>query len=302
MARLISILSCMLILSGCESRTPSNATASASGSVREAAQQMAKSASYLFVQEGTRGAFRPARDSSPAAIVLWGGKGLTTWFTDRPARDAGVMPTSLLFAEWARGNDSFKADPPNAALVISEPAGESQVYAMEVLTPAYEPLSNAVAYEVRPLSEGWPAANGKKTARPLSEIPARFGNAVLFIDPSEGWCLFAYGESCESALCDPLIPFAFNKAKCNAERNPPQPPQPPPPPVTPQCTDGQLASGAPGNWTCSPPATVLNCGVGRDPYPIRLQPPYWVCESDFVRTAPLPFGAKGKTAPPQGRR
>jgi hypothetical protein len=234
-------------------------------------------------EDDGKGRFKPAKDSSPASIVLWGGKGLTTWFTDRPVRDAGTISTGLLIAGWSRGIDSFKADPPNAALVIHDSSGESQVYAMEILAPAYEPMSKTVAYQVRPLASGWPVTAGKKTVHQLLEIPARFGSAVLFIDPSNNWCLFAYQESCASAVCDPTKPTIFNQAQCNAQYN--QAPEPSYPPLGPQCSDGSFATGGVNTswagWTCKPPATLLKCQPGQRPSAFRWYPPVWRCESEF---------------------
>lgn len=42
------------------------------------------------------------------------------WFTDRPDRESGAITTQMLADEW--GDDgTFRADPPNAALVLHEP-------------------------------------------------------------------------------------------------------------------------------------------------------------------------------------
>lgn len=288
---LLAIVS-SLFLAACGGSGVQSTEASGSTAV-DSAKRVSRNASYLFVQEATRGAFKPANDSSPAQLVLWGGKGLTTWFTDRPVRDAGVMHTDLFVASWSRGKDSFKADPPNAALVVQDSAGQSQAYAMEILASVYEPISKTVAYQVRPLASGVPVTGHTKNARALSEVPARFGDAALFIDPSESWCMFAYQESCEQAVCDPLKPLAYNKAQCNAQQNPAVPQNPPVTPP-PQCSDGSFATWSSGNWKCTPPATVLNCGVGRAPVPYSFSPPFWLCEADFAVHGPTGFSAKAK--------
>ena len=39
------------------------------------------------------------------------------YFSDRPVRKAGFITMTQFMGDWAKGNDSFKANPPNAAIV-----------------------------------------------------------------------------------------------------------------------------------------------------------------------------------------
>ena len=67
---------------------------------------------YLFVQ-------------SAGGVTLSGGRlelrgvtPATVYFSDRPERIAGHVPTASFVAQWGAGEDSFAATPPNAALSI----------------------------------------------------------------------------------------------------------------------------------------------------------------------------------------
>jgi hypothetical protein len=54
-------------------------------------------------------------------------------FADRPVRAAGHVLTTHLLEEWATGNESFAADPPNATVSVFSPDGSSLHDAVVVL-------------------------------------------------------------------------------------------------------------------------------------------------------------------------
>jgi hypothetical protein len=53
-------------------------------------------------------------------IRLNGVSPTTLFFSDRPDRVTGHIPTSDFIAEWGVGDDSFATDPPNALLSLFE--------------------------------------------------------------------------------------------------------------------------------------------------------------------------------------
>ncbi len=53
-------------------------------------------------------------------ITLEGVSAATLWFSDRPYRLTGHVPTDEFVASWDQGDDSFAEDPPNALLSIFE--------------------------------------------------------------------------------------------------------------------------------------------------------------------------------------
>lgn len=247
---------CLLLLSAC-SAEPGPATAAT-----DSLQSQTGSA-FLFVQQASSGALALGRDTMPDVLVLFGVDDATTWFTDRPRRDAGVMTTSAFLAAWGLGTDSFREDPPNAALVLESDSGLRTVFAIEVFNPQYDSATGTLAYHIRPLA-GNPPVLLTGSQRHVRESPAQFRNVSLFIDPDENWCLFAYGESCESAYCDARYPLIFDKDKCQAEGQPPAPTWGPPP----TCPAGQTAiKYAQGGWGCvtpSPPVPIT-CPQGCTP-------------------------------------
>lgn len=115
---------------------------------------MPANASLLFTQQADKAVVAKGPTGN-LTLRLQGIKKLTTWFTDRPERLAGVMPT----ADFADGfADAFGTVPPNAALVgtvdgrqvsvvleLDDPAleGDDLVYAVkatETETPAFDAL------------------------------------------------------------------------------------------------------------------------------------------------------------------
>ncbi|HAC79150.1 MAG TPA: hypothetical protein DCG06_02560, partial [Deltaproteobacteria bacterium] len=59
----------------------------------------------------------------------------TGWFTDRPYREAGQIPTEEFLTLWDEGENSFADDPPNADFTCSV-NGEVVNYVLELQNPA----------------------------------------------------------------------------------------------------------------------------------------------------------------------
>lgn len=80
--------------------------------------------SLLFVFEGRDVTVKPIageRGSFTFRMPITQSNKRVTWFTDRPDRDAGRMTMDSLVALWQDDEtDSFKNEPPNAALTIGE--------------------------------------------------------------------------------------------------------------------------------------------------------------------------------------
>jgi hypothetical protein len=88
----------------------------------------------------------------------------TLFFSDRPDRVAGHVPSEEFVASWDKGPDSFSKDPPNAVLSIFD--GDE---VDEVVLVLREPLLAVghLVYKVDILD---------------GEIPAKGGPSALFID------------------------------------------------------------------------------------------------------------------------
>ena len=130
----------------------------------------------MFVQTATRGTFDEGR------LTLRGVTRDVAWFTDRPARDSGVVS----FAAFRRGLFSRGQPAPNAALDVSG-SGPSGVVALELRRPRYDARRGTVSYAVKRLRR-LGGSRMEHLAGRLSKrrIPRRFGSASLFVDGLAG--------------------------------------------------------------------------------------------------------------------
>jgi len=93
-------------------------------------------------------------------------------FADRPVRAAGHVLTTHLLEEWATGNESFAADPPNATVSVFSPDGSSVRDAVVVLkTPKLE--GDRLTFDVDVLEGELKGADG-----PAAVFIDRFGFAA----------------------------------------------------------------------------------------------------------------------------
>ena len=90
---------------------------------------------------------------------------LVIYFSDRPDRIAGHESLRSFVNDWARGSNSFKADPPNATLSVFDEEGNKNAV-IEINNPKLN--NNTITFEVR-LLEG--------------SIPKSFEASSLFVDP-----------------------------------------------------------------------------------------------------------------------
>ena len=115
----------------------------------------------LFVQSATSG-------SSDGKTLTLNGVPSTLYFSDRPQRIAGHMQTDSFVAEWAKGKDSFKSNPPNAVLSV---LGENGVIDSTVKLSNPQLKGDQISYQLEVL-DGTP--------------PMQFKSASLFIDGHAG--------------------------------------------------------------------------------------------------------------------
>jgi len=110
-----------------------------------------------------------------------------TWFTDRPVRDSGFIPTVEFTRKWK--STTFVTDPPNVALVMRNPSGRTDTLVAVLSQPAVS-ASGTFTAQLRLLSaEEVQALTGslaRHAARSITTVPARFTAAALFIDDMKG--------------------------------------------------------------------------------------------------------------------
>ena len=118
---------------------------------------------FLFVQSADSGSLQNGK-------LMLNGAGSTIYFSDRPNRIGGHIPTKKFVENWNKGSDTFKADPPNGVLSIFTAEGVQNA-AVELTQPEWQ--GNTLSYSVRVLG---------------GQIPPTFQEASLFIDSSNaGW-------------------------------------------------------------------------------------------------------------------
>lgn len=117
-------------------------------------------ADFLFVQTAQGMTF----DAGSQRLTLTGVSPVTLFFTDRPERVAGNMPTAKFVPFWSEGPDSFQSDPPNADVSIVED-GQLRQTVVELQDPRLD--GDALSYAVKVI-EG--------------EMPATGAEVSLFID------------------------------------------------------------------------------------------------------------------------
>lgn len=97
-----------------------------------------KEPGYLLVLSATSGSLK-------GNILTLNGVPNVIYFTDRPARKAGHLSLSNFVRMWDKGKDSFKTDPPNAALSVLK-EDEAKTVVVELM--GVEQKSGSVVFKV----------------------------------------------------------------------------------------------------------------------------------------------------------
>jgi hypothetical protein len=170
---------------------------------------VAKEPVFMFVQTALAGrgeanpaAGTPAADGTPTAgggasylLTLEGHSGQTIYFSDRPDRIVGAMPTG----EFLEGLGFTPANPPNAALVGEFEAGDG-IVVLTLTDPVYDAETDTLTYGAE-LLEGFAGENLASVTQQQVEarLPAEFGAAALFIDDCPNY------TSCSVEVCASVV-------------------------------------------------------------------------------------------------
>ena len=147
--------------------------------------QVTEHPAFLFVQLADSGTWTPKPGVDGVYQLTLANTGeQTLYFSDRPDRIVGTMPTDRFL-------DSLgftPVEPPNAAIVVTTPEGERDVLVVELFNPVYtrtfgddgeEFLTYDAlvlnAYQGEALDEWVPQADD-------DQLPSEFTNVSLFID------------------------------------------------------------------------------------------------------------------------
>jgi hypothetical protein len=130
------------------------ALAAAATSMRTALAQAVKEADFLFVQNAKSMTY----DNASGKLSMLGISPVTIFFTDRPERIAGNMPTRVFVPFWSEGKDSFAKDAPNANLSVLE----KDTAVADIVVTLRNPVLKGenLAYDVKILEGSMPAKGG----------------------------------------------------------------------------------------------------------------------------------------------
>lgn len=132
----------------------------ASAAEEETATDKKEVPQYLFVQTAQK------VSSDGTTLTLHRVSPITLFFSDRPERITGHGKTEEYVTNWAKGEDSFKTDPPNATLCVF---GEGNEHIAEVVVELTKPVykDGNLSYTVKVLD---------------GELPKTGGACSLFVD------------------------------------------------------------------------------------------------------------------------
>ena len=137
----------------------------------EVTEQELEEIEALFVQTATGLA------SNGESLTLVGLSPATLYFSDRPLREVGHIPTSRFVELWDEGDNSFAVDPPNAVVSYSGFDDDTPEDAVVVLMdPQLD--GDTINYAVEVLEGKLPVGSGACTlfidafGRPLTPVSA----------------------------------------------------------------------------------------------------------------------------------
>ncbi len=140
---------------------------------------------FLFVQMADSGSWAPKPGEDGVYLLTLRGSGeQTLYFSDRPDRIVGTMPTDQFLDTLG----FTPVNPPNAAVVVTTPEGERDVLVIELMNPVYtrsfgENGEEVLVYEALVLSGYQGTGLAEWTPQVAdNELPREFDNISLFID------------------------------------------------------------------------------------------------------------------------
>ena len=171
---------------------------------------------YLFVQPFSAGTWKPKDgEAGTFTLTLTGPAASTVYFSDRPERIFGTLPTHQFLETLGFTPDN----PPNAALVARSESGEEDVVVIELFNPVYDETNGTLTYDAKLLAdysgEGLAHAAQRQSDFTLAES---FAEGGLFIDDcsdTTGMCYqIINGENRRGGTITVGRCFNFDKFEC----------------------------------------------------------------------------------------
>jgi hypothetical protein len=149
---------------------------------------------FLFLQSFRKGNLEPKPGVDGTwTLTLEQGVGQTIYFSNRPERVVGAAPTPQFLDGLGFPDDN----PPNAALVFHDAAGNEDVTVVELFNPTYELDTNTATYDVQWLKEYQRLdLTLQETPEEPADAAVSFGPAHLFIDDCPESRMFCVPKQC----------------------------------------------------------------------------------------------------------
>lgn len=146
---------------------------------------------FMFVQTAENGTFSAIPGKDSYKLVLKGVTPQTVYFSDRPERIAGSVNNRDFLSAIGFG----KLNPPNAAIVLTEPKSkDSDVIVVTLENPVYNESTKTLTYEAKPLKD----IKGTKLAfwgnKSDKQLPSTFSKVSIFIDDCPDGLVQCYGN------------------------------------------------------------------------------------------------------------
>ena len=129
-----------------------------------------------------------------------------------PSRDVGATPTERFLAGLGFQDDN----PPNAAIVVDDGNGGTDIAVVELRNPLIDPTVPAVIYDVTVLAnwEDTTELGLQEGPADLSDLPASFGPTHLFIDDCANGTVSCYDSDGSYQGVTGQMGFCHNYAIC----------------------------------------------------------------------------------------
>jgi len=138
---------------------------------------------FLFIQTAQSGTLSQI-NATANTLELRNVSDKTILFSDRPDRIVISQNTSNFVGNWSQGEDSFAADPPNAALVLDDEEQRQELAVIELYNPEYDSGANTLKYDISAANATSASTTTTTTATTATSIglPSEFGQSTLIID------------------------------------------------------------------------------------------------------------------------
>ena len=187
-------------------------------SMENTIQKLNSTDGLLYVVVATSGTFTSIAGESNTYNVTLNNVPRLIWFSDRPQRATGHMPTTQLVDTWTiGGNFSFAQDPPNAAIEVANSSGTDRTVIVKLSSPSYHNSTSAVSFiaTILPITQNVSGRLSIFNPSKSSSLPQSFGLVTVYIDDGDGGCNLGPFASCQNADLEGAFLYEANLLSAN---------------------------------------------------------------------------------------